>query len=777
MRVRVPLLSVVVPFYNVERYFEECLLSLQNQSLEDLDVVLVDDGSPDGSLAIAERYAAADSRFRIVRQDNRGLGPARNTGVQHARGSFLTFVDSDDVVPAQAYERMVRTLERTGSDMASGDARRFNDLGVRESWVHRDPFARERLSTHVREFPPLALDRMAWNKVYRREYWDAQGFAFPAGLYEDYPVTIRSHVLARRVDVHATPVYYWRERDGGEQSITQRVWELRNLAERVASDEAVVDFVSAEAPELLPVVGAHLLQVDVSALAAAVHRNDPAERPDVLDLTRRLLARIPDEVVRVAPAYDRVQAALVRAGDLPALERLVDHRDKHGKTAPVVRRGRLRGRYYRAFPGFEDPATPCPPEAFEAPRERLTMGGEVLDAWWEGTLLHVDAVINVDEVALDGPPAKGRLRSPGGRVRPLVLEEVRDGSPQAAVRFTIDVADLLDETGHWVVEFELRPAGLVVRGALTVADGPRAQWSAFREVAGGTWVKPVVRGGFGVLVARPPDAVTRLELDGHELVLSGRFAPGAGRPAARRPAVWFGLSDGSDVVPAGIETDDEAQTFVARVDLGRIASHGREDRIAERSSWLARIATGIAPPRPLPLGPAPGEADVVLGSRRVSAVAGPHGELTLHEEYAHPLATAVELGDTTVRISGTIDRPGPLPASFRVRRYVTPDAPLAHELAPVWSGRDFTLEVPVTDLVAAARPLEADAVGAPTPWFVLAVDEDGSTEPVVLDVRRAADAAGRGVVDGAQVRVVLGWMARLALTVEPAGTPRTGRIR
>src|SRR5512139_3799743 len=96
---RGPEISVVVPFYNVEAYLAECLDSLVDQTFDDFEVLLVDDGSPDGSRAIAERYAAADPRLRVVTRPNGGLGAARNTGIREARGRYLTFVDSDDVVP------------------------------------------------------------------------------------------------------------------------------------------------------------------------------------------------------------------------------------------------------------------------------------------------------------------------------------------------------------------------------------------------------------------------------------------------------------------------------------------------------------------------------------------------------------------------------------------------------------------------------------------------------------------------------------------------------
>src|SRR6478609_294572 len=90
-----PRLSIVVPIYNVERYLVECLDSIAAQTFTDFECVMVDDGSKDGSAALAEAYAAQDSRFRLVRQVNKGLGAARNTGIRHIdpEGEFLCFVD------------------------------------------------------------------------------------------------------------------------------------------------------------------------------------------------------------------------------------------------------------------------------------------------------------------------------------------------------------------------------------------------------------------------------------------------------------------------------------------------------------------------------------------------------------------------------------------------------------------------------------------------------------------------------------------------------------
>ena len=99
--------SVIIPIYNVEEYLEECLQSVVDQTLEDLQVIMVDDGSLDGSTDIAKKFASRYDHFEYVRQVNGGLGNARNTGVKYAKGKYIIFLDSDDIVPDDAYEKNV----------------------------------------------------------------------------------------------------------------------------------------------------------------------------------------------------------------------------------------------------------------------------------------------------------------------------------------------------------------------------------------------------------------------------------------------------------------------------------------------------------------------------------------------------------------------------------------------------------------------------------------------------------------------------------------------
>src|SRR3954452_19033796 len=125
-RRRPSLLSVVVPAYDVAAYLPACLDSVLAQSetlgRTGLEVVVVDDGSPDESGELAESYAARDPRVRVVHTDNRGLGAARNEGLRHVTGDLLMFADSDDMVPPGSYAVLLRQLTRTGADFVVGSA-------------------------------------------------------------------------------------------------------------------------------------------------------------------------------------------------------------------------------------------------------------------------------------------------------------------------------------------------------------------------------------------------------------------------------------------------------------------------------------------------------------------------------------------------------------------------------------------------------------------------------------------------------------------------------
>ena len=127
--------TVAVPIYNVEPYLQSCVDSVLAQTYTAIEVLLVDDGSTDRSGAICDRYAAQDSRVRVLHQANSGVSAARNAAVECARGEYLLFVDSDDMLETDAIETMVQAAERSGADLVAANMRSFSEAGVLKEHV------------------------------------------------------------------------------------------------------------------------------------------------------------------------------------------------------------------------------------------------------------------------------------------------------------------------------------------------------------------------------------------------------------------------------------------------------------------------------------------------------------------------------------------------------------------------------------------------------------------------------------------------------------------
>ena len=244
---RRPLLSVVVPAWGTEAYLDACLASVLGSTHSHLEVVVVDDGSPDASGEVAEAWARRDRRVRVLHVDNGGLGAARNVGVVHATGELLAFCDSDDTVPREAYAAMVAALKRSGSDFVTGSIARDEGGALQQPPWMRRLHAQPRHGLAAEDHPELLGDVFAWNKVFRRSWWDAAGrdggpLTWPEGIrYEDQPTTTRAY-LAGRFDVLPDVVYHWRTRDDGS-SITQQRASLADLEDRFETKRMVRDAV------------------------------------------------------------------------------------------------------------------------------------------------------------------------------------------------------------------------------------------------------------------------------------------------------------------------------------------------------------------------------------------------------------------------------------------------------------------------------------------------------------------------------------------------------
>jgi CDP-glycerol glycerophosphotransferase len=383
-----PSLSVVVPIYNVSDYLVACLESLVAQTLGGLEVILVDDGSTDGSGAMADEFAAGREGWQVLHVENGGLGRARNLGMDASNGEFVAFVDSDDLVPRDAYELMLHAVSESGSDMVCGGVLRFDGASTFNSPLHRRAITRTQMRTHIHETPSLIFDSTAWNKIYRRSFLAEHGLRFPEGVYyEDIPLTLPAHFLASSVDVLADPVYLWRERQTAVQSITQRRAETKNLVDRLAAVTAVDDFLAQRGDEAgKQIHDRKVLTVDVPLFLDVLHEGSRDFQQQVVALTAEYLKRVPDETVaRLAPIR-RLQYHLITRGMLDELLEVHDHYRVPANRGQFVRSGL---RMYADLPFRKDPAKGVPDAVYEVTRSQPLRTG-VRDLYWEGRDLMVD---------------------------------------------------------------------------------------------------------------------------------------------------------------------------------------------------------------------------------------------------------------------------------------------------------------------------------------------------------------------------------------------------
>lgn len=479
-----PTLSVVVPVYNVEDYLAECLDSVLVQPYDDVEVVLVDDGSTDSSGEIARRYADTHPRFRLVRQANAGLGAARNAGVAAATGEYLTFLDSDDRLPADAWSAMIGTLERSGSDFAIGKLVR--DEGERRFTMPRmrDNHRVRRVGVTLDEMPRMLADVFAVNKVFRRSFWDEAKLAFPTDIrYEDQPTLTRAFLEADRFDVLTETVYLWRIRTDGS-SITQRRDDIADLRDRIVTKRTSTEAVAERAPHLLDLWRRDILPVDLWEYCRAV----PGCSDEYWSLLRGAVAEFwSEDTVPFRDTWMFVQQRLagwyVDQDRRTDLERLVAFVDECGGDPPMEQRG---DHVVALLPGVDEATFPR--STYVLGDHELRWQARVTRATWEGSRLELHGFALIRNV-----PTAGRdteltvaLAGPDGEVVALVVDPV--GQPRAtgfvgrpsqnfdACGFSavVDVAALpaAEGTTTWRFDLHRRVDGITGRGGVTSMDRP-----------------------------------------------------------------------------------------------------------------------------------------------------------------------------------------------------------------------------------------------------------------------------------------------------------------
>ena len=208
------MVSVIIPIYNVEKYLEECVESVLYQTYQDLEIILVDDGSPDGCGAICDEYAQKDKRVKVIHKENGGLSDARNAGLDVCRGDYIVFVDSDDCIHPQMIERLYNLLMKYQTDMAICS---FQDIEENEMPLYAEYdaqgkeycFEKENIMNQLQSRNLLTV--VAWNKIYKARLFE--NIRYPKGyIHEDEFIIHKLLHLCTRTVYTEEKLYYYRKR-------------------------------------------------------------------------------------------------------------------------------------------------------------------------------------------------------------------------------------------------------------------------------------------------------------------------------------------------------------------------------------------------------------------------------------------------------------------------------------------------------------------------------------------------------------------------------------
>lgn len=219
--VRQPKISIIIPVYNVEEYLEQTIESILNQTLKDFELILIDDGSTDSSQDILKRYSDEYDKIKVIYQKNSGPSRARNRGIEAASGEYITFADSDDILPYNSLELRYNAAIEHNADLVIGATYKFNS---KRKWPLKTHFVGEG-KKDIRNNKEILWTVGPWNKIYKAEV--IKDLKFPEGLKyaEDQVFVIQAYLNAKNIYAIDDVIYYYRMRDAeSEDSLTQQVF-------------------------------------------------------------------------------------------------------------------------------------------------------------------------------------------------------------------------------------------------------------------------------------------------------------------------------------------------------------------------------------------------------------------------------------------------------------------------------------------------------------------------------------------------------------------------
>ena len=261
------MISVIVPVYNVEKYLEECLDSIQNQTFSNIEIILVNDGSSDNSKEICKKYCEQDNRFKLINQTNQGQGVARNTGVAASKGEFIAFVDSDDVIRQDYLEVLMRHMSEK-VDIVESQFTVHKKEFFNENYKEINVIFEGNSEEAIKAVPKHVLSVNPVTKLYRRSIVEAVPY-LEGYIFEDIYSGVGMLKYIRRIIKLDYVGYYYRQHG---TSTMHRTFTLKNLDVFIVSDKLIELYSDRE--DFLPYIGSYLVHVTTMHYQDYIRKKD-----------------------------------------------------------------------------------------------------------------------------------------------------------------------------------------------------------------------------------------------------------------------------------------------------------------------------------------------------------------------------------------------------------------------------------------------------------------------------------------------------------------------
>ena len=323
-----PKISIIIPIYNVEEYIEDTLNSLLNQTIiKDMEILMIDDGSFDGSRYIIEKYSLDYENFYAYHKENEGPGIARNLGIDLAKGEYIHFLDSDDYVLPNTYERAYEIAKNNNSDFLSLFGVRMRRYNITDSYIYNNAFKNiigTIDSAKLEDMPELIWDTFVTNKLYKKEFLEKNNLKFikEKKYYEDVIFALGAYGLAEKISLTKDIFYYWRKRENSNFSITQQYSDINNFKDRINMINLCYEI--AENANFNDDIKNELffrwINYDLNIYLRIFYEYDEKYYQEIFEEINKILNIIPEEMLESLNSTKRIMYKMIKNNDYIGLK-------------------------------------------------------------------------------------------------------------------------------------------------------------------------------------------------------------------------------------------------------------------------------------------------------------------------------------------------------------------------------------------------------------------------------------------------------------------------